>query len=297
MAMIVTVTVTIGDVVAKGFITTSDIIAIGTSITIIIIGLLAANQARKNQKVSRFSSSALYDIQREYSELKPPKTKKVPDLLPYLPNLTAQEEALDKAIQNWNYPKISQILKHCPFFCLICGDINKDAADFVMERFKKYFSFKLNPNNIYGSLAEKYLDSDDHIKEIRLGTVHKAANLHDEMWKRLKKWGFAAYSGTDWKIILAKKLAGENCPIFIYATIDTTNWQRNNIDKFITEFIAFWYDDNKDWSKIVTQEELCFEHPLVVYLFFHCDKVATHKLFRKPATSLALPPKSSYEFY
>ncbi len=69
----------------------------------------------------------------------------------------------------------------------MCGDINKDAADSVKERFKKYFYFKLNPNNIYGSLAEKYLDSDDDIKEIRFGTVHKTANLHYEMWKRLKK--------------------------------------------------------------------------------------------------------------
>ncbi len=61
-AVIVAVILTIA-AVAKA-VTTGDIIAIGTSITIIIIGLLAANQARKNQKVSRFSSSALYDIQR-----------------------------------------------------------------------------------------------------------------------------------------------------------------------------------------------------------------------------------------
>ena len=113
--------------------------------------------------------------------LKP--SKETRELLPYLPNLTEQEDELIDAIRSWNYHNLDENDKHRPLLCLMCGSTDDNGK--LIERLNKYLSALLNFQSC--TKPETYFDSEELIKEIELNSkkFHLVSDLQQEIWRRL----------------------------------------------------------------------------------------------------------------
>jgi hypothetical protein len=259
---------------------------IGAAIALISVLSVFFIQYKKHSQTPALLNQNDDEIQSEAKPQNREKSKPLPPLLPYLPNLSAQEDKLFDAISQWH-----QNDEQRPFIYLVCGSTKDDGQ--LEERWKQYLSALLSVRD-HASKEEMYLYSEAEIKLIYLTAsqhFHNETDLYEAIWKTLRKKCLPSHIKSNWKEKIARDFVDERRALFIYAMIDMTQWQNQNrtINEFIRKFIYFWYDHKTDnaWMAIPG-----LKYPIIICLFFKYDHLNLRNLKYKKS----LFPKKGLDF-
>lgn len=164
----------------------------------------------------------------EQTESKP-SPKKVPRLLPYLPNRKKQEDELEKAIQN----HLNQASPK-PMICILHGDQDQCHKEFL-DRLIEYSFFE--QVGLHSSDEKIWRQQLFWPHDLERNKMEKIENLEYWLLKDLAEKILNRRSAT--KEVINQVFCKYPSPVLIETRLSTKNWQRQG-DLILDKLLCFW---------------------------------------------------------